>query len=137
MPTVEELCRAIEANDIEMAEKLLAAHGDLADSNEGTPPPIHWAIYQDRWNMVELLLDHGADIERRDRDRGATPLDYAIVYARPEIIKLLVSRGANLEGRLQLAVKGASGGFEAFGELPTREQYEGIVELLAGLGARG
>lgn len=135
MLSSDELCQAIEADDINRAKELLAIQNDLADSLEGTPPPLHWAIYQDKRRMVELLLDHGADIERRDQDRGATPLDYAVVYARKEIISVLVSRGANLEGRLQLAVKGASGGFEEFSELPSLHEYEGIVELLRELGA--
>lgn len=135
MPNVEELCQAIEANDINRAKELLAIQNDLADFVEGTPPPIHWAIYQDKRQMVELLLDHEADIERRDQDRDATPLDYAIVYGRKEIIPVLVSRGANLKGRLQLAFKGASGGFEEFSELPSRQEYEGIVGLLRELGA--
>ena len=74
-------------------------------------------------------------MELRDQDRGATPLDYAIVYARQEIIRVLVAHGANLDGRMQLAVKGASGGFEEFGELPNRRQYEETVELLGELGA--
>ena len=137
MPSSNELCQAIEANDINRAKELLAIQGDLADSLEGSPPPLHWAIYQDKSRMVELLLDHGVDIECRDPDRDATPLDYAIVYARKEIIPVLVSRGANLEGRLQLAVKGASGGFEEFSELPSRHEYEGIVELLSELVANG
>ena len=100
-----------------------------------TPPPIHWAIYDDKRKVVELLLEHGADMELRDQDRDATPLDYVIVYARKEIIPVLVSHGAHLKGRLQLAVKGASGGFEAFGELPSRQKYEEIVDLLGEFGA--
>ena len=135
MPNVEELCQAIEDNDINRAKELLSIRSVLADSVQGTPPPIHWAIYHDKRQMVELLLDHGADIERRDQDRNATPLDYAIVYGRKEIIPVLISRGANLEGRLQLAAKGVSGGFEEFNELPSRHEYEGIVELLRELGA--
>ncbi len=67
MPNAEELCQAIEANDINRAKELLAIRSDFADSVEVTPPPIHWAIYQDKRQMVELLLDHGADIERRDQ----------------------------------------------------------------------
>ena len=135
MPDTEDLCRAIEAGDIGRAKRLLTSRPGLVNSTEGTPPPIHWAIYQDRRNAVELLLDHGADMELRDRDRDATPLDYAIVYTRQEIIRALVSRGANLDGRMRLAVKGASGGFEAFGELPSRRQPEEVVELLRELGA--
>ena len=135
MPDTEELCSAIKAGDIGRARRLLTSRPGLVNSTEGTPPPLHWAIYHDRSKAVELLLDHGADLELRDRDRDATPLDYAIVYARTEIIRVLVSRGANLDGRMQLAVKGALGGFEEFGELPSRRRYEEVVGLLRELGA--
>ena len=63
-------------------------------------------------------------------DRDATPLDYAVVYARRELIPLLISRGADLDSAMGVARKGASGGFEEYAELPGREQYEAIVELL-------
>lgn len=127
---IDELYGAISDNDVERVDMLLAGDKKLANSADETPPPIHWAIYQDRWQIAEMLLDHGADLERRDRDRDATPLDYAIVYARKDIIPLLIARGANLAGKLELAEKGASGGFEEFGELPSREAYGEIVALL-------
>lgn len=135
MSETEDLCSAIEAGDIGRARRLLTSRPGLVNSTEGTPPPLHWAIYQDRPRAVELLLDHGADLELRDRDRDATPLDYAIVYARTEIIRVLVSKGASLDGGMRLAVKGASGGFEAFDELPSRRRYEEVVGLLRELGA--
>ena len=73
MATVDELGGAIDANNLDEVKELLAASSGLADSPEGTPPPLHWAIYRDRPEIVGLLLDHGADIERKDQDRGATP----------------------------------------------------------------
>lgn len=105
MHGIDQLCRAIETNDLGLASELLATQRDLADSIEGTPPPIHWAIFHDKRRMVELLLEYGADIERRDQDRNATPLEYAIVYARTTIIPILVSRGADVEGMVGLAIK--------------------------------
>ena len=134
MHRVDELYGAMSANNTGRIQELLAIQPDLANSVDETPPPIHWAIFQDKRQIVELLLDCGADIELRDGDRDATPLDYAIVYARKEIIPVLVSRGANTEGRLQTAFKGASGGFEEFCELPTRQEYGSIVQLLGELG---
>ena len=127
---IEDLYGAISDNDVERVDTLLASDKNLANSTDETPPPIHWAIYQDRLQIAEMLLDHGADLERRDQDRQATPLDYAIVYARKDIIPVLIARGANLSGKLELAEKGASGGFEEFGELPSRKAYGEIVALL-------
>ena len=65
-----------------------------------------------------------------------------ICSLNPQMIRLLVARGADLglwEGKdltaLQVALKGASGGFEEFEELPSRQEYSEVAELLRELGA--
>ena len=130
MADSEELYSAIEADDPDRIARLLTRRPGLVNSTEETPPPIHWAIYRDKQRAVEALLDRGADLGLRDQDRDATPLDYAVVYARRESIRMLIARGASLDSAMEVALKGASGGFEEFGELPGREQYEEIVGLL-------
>lgn len=136
MPSTRDLYGAIKADELDRIREVLTMRPTLVNSVEETPPPIHCAIYRDKRAAVERLLDLGANIELRDQDRDSTPLDYAIVYARKDIIRIMVSRGANLEGRLRLAAKGAAGCFEAFGELPGRQQYEEVVALLGELGAK-
>ena len=130
MANSEELYDAIEADDADTISQLLTRQPGLVNSVEETPPPIHWAIYRDKRRAVETLLDRGADLALQDQDRDATPLDYAVVYARRESIRMLIARGASLDSAMEVALKGASGGFEEFGELPGREQYEDIVGLL-------
>ena len=137
MPDTEDLYKAIEADDVDRIEQLLTERPGLVNSTEQAPPPIHWAIYRGKRGAVEVLLNHGADLSLRDRDRDATPLDYAIVYARRELIAALTSRGADLASGMRVALKGACGGFEEYAELPDRRQYEGIVELLGELGSQG
>ena len=135
MPRSEDLYRAIDADDVDRIDRLLTMSPDFVNSTDVAPPPIHWAIYRDRRGAAEALLNRGADLALRDRDRDATPLDYAVVYARRELIPLLIARGANLDSGMRVALKGASGGFEEYAELPDRRQYEGIVELLGELGS--
>ena len=130
MADSEELYSAIEADDPDAIAQLLTRRPGLVNSLDETPPPIHWAIYRDKRRAVEALLDRGANLGLRDQDRDATPLDYAVVYARRESIRMLIARGASLDSAMAVALKGASGGFEEFGELPGREQYEEIVGLL-------
>ena len=130
MPDTEDLYTAIEADDVDRIEQLLMMRPSLVNSAEEAPPPIHWVIFRDKRGAVEALLNHGADFTLRDRDRDATPLDYAVVYARRELIPALISRGASLDSGMRVALKGASGGFEEYPELPDHRQYEGIKELL-------
>ena len=135
MTDTEELYDAIEADDARRIVQLLTRQPRLVDSLNETPPPIHWAIYRDKRRAVEALLDRGADLDLRDQDRDATPLDYAVVYARRESIRMLIAHGASLDGGMAVALKGAAGGFEEFEELPGRERYEEIVGLLRDLGS--
>lgn len=130
MANSEELYSAIEADDADTISQLLTRQPSLVNSVDETPPPIHWAIYRDKRRAVEALLDRGADLALQDQDRDATPLDYAVVYGRRESIRMLIAHGASLDSALEVALKGASGGFEEFGELPGRAQYEEIVGLL-------
>ncbi len=142
-PHLHKLAAATEANDPQTAARLLEEDPALANCRDETPPPLHWAIYMNRPRIAEVLLDHGADIEGRDQDNDATPIRYAVVYGRREIIRLLIARGADwgvVEGKdtsvLQEALRGAAGGYEEFDDLPSREEYGKIVELLKELGAR-
>lgn len=133
MSQILDLYAAIEAEDTATIRKLVSDRPDIVNSKEVTPPPIHWAIYLNKRNAVERLLEHGADMELKDQDRDATPLDYAVVYARTDIVRLLVSHGADPKAGVPVAAKGASGGFEEFDELPARKTYQEIAALLGEL----
>ncbi|KAL0342262.1 UNVERIFIED_CONTAM: ADP-ribosylation factor GTPase-activating protein AGD1 [Sesamum calycinum] len=57
---------------------------------------LHLACQTADIGMVELLLQHGANINFRDA-RGYTPLHHSIIRGRTGIAKLLVARGASPE----------------------------------------
>ena len=77
--------------------------------------------------MVEILINHGADIEAQSERTKDTPLSLACSGGRYEVVEILLSRGSNKEHRnvsdytpLSLA---ASGG------------YTNIIKLLLAHGA--
>ena len=47
------------------------------------------ASTHDKPEWLEWLLDHGADIERREQDYGSTPLTTAVVHRHKRIIRTL------------------------------------------------
>ncbi|MEN8304076.1 MAG: ankyrin repeat domain-containing protein [Campylobacterota bacterium] len=55
---------------------------------------LHISIRRDRTDMVNFLLDNGADINKVD-GVGWTPLMEAIMDDMPNLCKLLVERGAD------------------------------------------
>ena len=125
---------AIDANDFDLARRVITADPDAIESVDGVPPPLHDCIYGDKPEWLEWLLDHGADIERREQDYGSTPLAAAVVMRRKRLIPMLVARGARTEGALERARKGLAGAYEDADASLDREGYREIVELLQTLG---
>ena len=126
---------AIDANDFDLALRVITADPAAVESVDGIPPPLHDCIYRDRPEWLEWLLDHGADIERREQDYGSTPLNCAVVMRHKRIIRTLVKRGADATHALDRAQRGLAGDFENDPRLD-REGYREIVELLRELDIR-
>jgi hypothetical protein len=122
---------AIDANDFDLALRVITADPDEIDSVHVVPPPLHCCVYADNPEWVEWLLDHGADIEIREQDYGEPPLTAAVVHRQKRIIPILVRRGARTEGQLKRARNGLAGAYEEFFD---RQGYQEIVELLQALG---
>jgi ankyrin repeat protein len=75
---------------------LLALHADPNDIGaHGTS--LHHAVRCGDAANVMLLLDHGADVDRHDRN-GHTALMIASATGRITIVDLLLDRGANING---------------------------------------
>lgn len=56
---------------------------------------LHYAVYDEDYELVELLLKNGVNINLQI-NRGMTPLILATRYENEEIIKLLLSYGADV-----------------------------------------
>ncbi len=75
------LLRAVRSGDVVIAKKLLDAGADpnaptLSDANRDGGSALHFAVQMRNRQLVELLLEHKANVVAIDRV-GKTPLDYA------------------------------------------------------------
>ena len=131
-PPRSTIYQAIAANDFGSAARILAENKAAAESLDEIPPPIHYAIYNNTPKMLELLLEHGANIERRDQDQNSTPLVCAIVMKHKEIISTLIRHGAKTDDAAKVAERGLAGEFENYGL--EREGYAEVISLLKNLG---
>ncbi len=71
---------AVVSNSIEMAKLLIARGADInsgADINGGIYSALHTSIGGERRDLSELLIQHGADVNAKDK-LGCTSLYYAI-----------------------------------------------------------
>jgi ankyrin repeat protein len=81
--------------------KLLEKGANANATDEKKQPAIFWAIFKKNTSAVKLLLDHGANIEARDREQVMTPLMQAAYDATFDeksqpILELLIERGAKV-----------------------------------------
>jgi len=96
---MSEIHKATERGKYDRVKELLEQDPSLVHARtEGLvagDQPLHFAAWQGRKKIAELLLDSGAEIDARG-DGGRTPLHYAVEERSPAVVKLLVERGADL-----------------------------------------
>lgn len=94
-----DLAAAVRSGDSSEVRRLLAKG---VDPNTPYGPDscsaLHLAATSDHHSpeVIELLLAHGADINKRSRT-GRAPLQYAILSDNRSVARLLLAKGANPE----------------------------------------
>ena len=85
---------AAERGFIETVKQHLAAGTDVNAKNDpyGEMTPLHLAASQGQKEVVELLIEKGADVNAK-LEGGRTPLDVAIVQNKTETADLLRKHG--------------------------------------------
>jgi len=80
--------------NVQRVEELLSfgAETNTKDNNGWTP--LHEASNHGFYNIVELLVDHGAIIDSVGGDENDTPLHDAVSNGRLQVVEFLLERGA-------------------------------------------
>lgn len=127
----------------EEAIAILTAHPELAKESwpgpdeQGKPfikgsTALHYAANDGKVQLMQLLIDYGADVNAANANWYATPLSWAANNAELEAIRLLITNGADPNGPNVLHAA-AYGGSSCGAEEP--EQYIAAVQLLIVKGA--
>ena len=89
---------------------LLDAGGDPNETNPQGDTALHWAVRRNRSPaVIDILLDHGADIDAVRRD-GRTAYALAVVSGQTNVAEVLASRGADTRLSAIDAVVAGQGG---------------------------
>ena len=118
------LVEAVRSGDAAATRALIARGGDVNEPGVDGASALHWAVYDDRLDLVELLLKAGANPAARDR-YGVTPIVLASVNGNASLIRRLLESGADPNavdpsGETALMVASRTGSVDALGALLAR-----------------
>lgn len=86
----------IAKNNLELCELFLKAGMDINERDSAGTPFLCYAARNGKFDMVQWLLENGADIDAVSSDRGYSAVMDAVWKANVQIVELLVNKGANL-----------------------------------------
>ena len=92
-----ELIEAIQEKDIKKIKKAIRKGGNINYCANKYPLHLPSAVWTRNHKIVKLLIDKGAEINKKDCESKKTPLNIAIQLDNLGIVKLLVENGANVK----------------------------------------
>ena len=75
-----------------MRSSVLTKVEDMNQRDERQCTPLHYAAKNSHKQMIQFLIDKGADISAHDK-HGWSVLQYAVRYAKMDAVKLLLDLG--------------------------------------------
>jgi len=97
-----EIIKAAKHGNVELAMTLLLSDRGLLDARDTDgSTPLHCAVWKGHLQMVEALVDAGADVNAQNENDhwGTTPLHAAAHANQAGIAQLLIGRGANVNAK--------------------------------------
>lgn len=122
------LMRAVRQNDIVQVKALIAQGVDVSELDSNQDAPLVIAAYEGHTEIVELLLQAGADITAVDPGMKATALHAAAYAGRTEAARLLI------QYKIDINKQGPYNGYTALHDAVWQNNI-GVVRLLMEAGA--
>lgn len=88
------LQKATQNGDVDRVKELLQAGANADHESEQGLTPLHWSALNGRADLAEVLIEHGADINQRERYTGKlTPMAMALLMGYDDVVELMAGRG--------------------------------------------
>ena len=91
-----ELLQAIENDDAPKVREILSSGVNVNSENDGGEFPLETACWHGNKEIVELLIENGADVNYADEGEFRTALMMASHHGHAEIVQLLLKHGADV-----------------------------------------
>lgn len=92
---ITPLTTAFSNNEIDAAQKLIAAGADVNRKNKDGRTSL---FFVSRTSDFELLIKSGAQIESKD-NKGDTPMHFDVYFNRTDMVQKLIEAGANVNSK--------------------------------------
>ena len=120
MQAIQAVMRAAQSGDLDALRAGLDTHPEWIDALGGgfeKATALHLAVLRNQHAATRLLIERGADLNRRDFPDNAAPLHFAAVHGDMETIRLLVEAGADVDGNGDDHGVGVLGWATCFGDV--------------------
>jgi ankyrin repeat protein len=132
---IHDILSAAQTGDVAALGTCLDAHPELIDALGGSgylkATALHLATLRNQHAAMRLLIERGADLNRRDFPDNAAPLHFAAAHGDLETLRLLVEAGADVDGHGDDYAVGVLGWATCF-----RQVREDVASYLLDHGAR-
>lgn len=92
-----------DSQRVAIARQLFEGGAEIAASDAKGYYPVHYAVQFENTRLLDLLLwESPADLDRRSREDGMTPLCVAAMIDRASVVAHLLSRGARQPAAYEL-----------------------------------
>ncbi|HXO73166.1 MAG TPA: ankyrin repeat domain-containing protein [Bradyrhizobium sp.] len=120
MQAIQDVMRAAQSGDVDAMRAGLDAHPEYIDALGGgfeKAAALHLAVLRNQHAAIRLLIERGADLNRREFPDNAAPLHFAALHGDMETIRLLVEAGADVDGNGDDHGVGVLGWATCFGDV--------------------